>query len=204
MFARIVQTTRCPFAPHANYIEVHCESAHRAWPEAVTKTAAEIRESLLAWRDMAIDMVAIEVSDPDRTGSLQQFIETVNSFARALSEDHRSFGPDSLMFSEQWRLWVEGIPVFFLTFAPFYPPDHPRHSPTGNAYIVLQLHTSFRRFSIHKLSPQGLRRLSERVQRIFERDGITYFAAITQGQPESLRVIKPITEADPPVKWWRP
>jgi len=204
VFAKVVESTSCPFAPGVRWREVRCETQGLDWRTAARRTAAEVRETLPALEAEGLDMVAVELPDERRIGSLESFVETVREFILGLPPDPGVIASDAKMLAWDWVLYVNRVHVFALTFAPFYPRLHPRHSPTGEGYIVFQFTTAFDRYRMDRMTVAGHRRISSFVRRVFEDAQRPYFAHITQGSPPSLRVVKPIDEADPPLAWWKP
>ena len=201
-FGHVVGDTLCPFASITRWDEL-LAPADRTVAGETASLAAELRREIHRAEAAGLDMIALTVTDPVIAGALEPFVEFVGWLLLSLTDDPRSVGDDSVMLGEEWRLWVEDVRCFVLTFAPFYSRRHPRWSPTEAAYVVFQFESAFRRSGVSSLSEASLGRLSKTVTEAFERQGRWYLPEITHESPEALRVVKPLHPGDPPVVWWR-
>lgn len=204
-FDEIAATTLCPYAPMATWREWRLDL-----PDDTGDAASALGDHGRALRaqipdlDRAeIDMVALELTHPAFIGDLDSFTDAVRAFIAGLHAEASYDGGDLGTTEEDWLLVVDGVRLFALAFAPFYGPNHPRHSPTGSAWIVIQFLFSFRRIGLGRMTLAAKRRVSDRVRSTFEEAGMPYFAAITQDSPEVLKLIKPLHDGDPPARWWR-
>lgn len=204
-FDEVVSETRCPYSGLATWQELRPElpQSRADALEALVEQGRALRPKIARLDHEEIDMVAVEINHPELVADLGSFTEAVRHFIAGL-HGGESYARGELSTDEAgWLLVVDGVRLFGLTFAPFYEKNHPRHSPTGSAFIVIQFLFSFRKIRMSGLSRAGKRRLSDRVRVAFETAGVPYFAYITQDLPEALKMIKPLQMGDPPIRWWR-
>jgi hypothetical protein len=204
-FDEVVAETRCPFSGLATWRELRPElpQSRAEALAALTEQGRTLRPQIAQLDRAEIDMVAVEVSHPELVADLASFTEAVRHFITGL-HGCESYQRGELETTEaDWLLIVDGVRLFGLTFAPFYQKNHPRHSPTDSAYIVIQFLFSFRKIRMSGLSRAAKRRLSNRVRATFEAAGVPYFAYITQDLPEIMKMIKPLKMGDPPIRWWQ-
>ncbi len=204
-FGEVTAHTQCPYAPLATWREWRLDlpSDFDESLVAMRGHGSALRQRIAELDRAEIDMVALEIVDPALIGDLETFTEVVRAFMVGLHAEVSYEGYELSVSEAEWLLVIEGAYTFALAFAPFYEPEHPRYSPTGSAFIVVQFIYSFRKIGMHRMTVAAKRRLSDRVRATFEAAGVPYFAYITQDPREVLKLIKPLHYGDPPVRWWR-
>jgi hypothetical protein len=202
-FADSVRSTLCPYAGLAVWwqVDVDPEIVDRQGIAALEEVGVVVRERIAAGVP-DIDMLAIELDHPSVIADLDTFTRAVALFMRGL------LGPEGLPnessgSEEEWIACVNGERLFVFTLGPFYAPSHLRHSGTASAFIVVQFLASFRKINMHRMSLAEKRQLSDKVKAIFTRAGVDYYAYITQGASEALKLVKPPRQGDRPIRWWR-
>jgi hypothetical protein len=202
LFRNVVDSTRCPFARTASWEELASDGALPLVEQAVD-AAARLWQAIPAAEAGGKDMVALRIDSPVLTRDFEAFTRFVATVLSHVSRDPRSLGDDSVMLRYGWRYWVADVQCFVLSFSPIYAPNHPRHSPTGSAFLVFQFESSFVRNGVSSMTPEQVRKLSQSVKEAFEDDGFDYLAEITHKAPEALHVIKPLRSGDSPIQWWK-
>lgn len=202
MFKNVVDRTQCPFARKATWQEL-ANDASKPLSEQAIDAAERLRQAIPAAEREGRDMLALKIDSPEHTRDLAAFTSYVATLLSHLSLDPRSMGSDSVMLRYGWRYWVSDVQCFVLSFAPFYSPEHPRHSPTKSAYLAFQFESSFARNGVSSMTPGQVHKLSMTVKERFEEHGFTYLSEITHEAPEALHVIKPLRSGDLPIHWWK-
>jgi hypothetical protein len=164
-----------------------------------------VRGLIVDVQDRDLDMLAIELDHPSIIDGLEAFTPAVALFVRGLLGPGALPGqPDgSAADIDEWVAYVSGKRLFIFTLCPFYGESHPRRSTTGSAFIVIQFLDSFRKINMHRMSLAEKKQLSDKVRAIFTNAGVDYFAYITQGPAEALKMVKPLRQGDQPVRWWK-
>jgi hypothetical protein len=197
-----LRATPCPYAARA---EVRCASQAMVavddgvlWRTSFSSIASLVRE--LA--DSA-DLLAIELpslSDTCPRNLLAQVTHTLLSgLFRFCNGDSRQLYAG--IESGQWEYTLMNRDFFPLVLSPVYPAHHPRHVGWRQPVILLQPESSFTRHGISSASAER-ERISTSVEGAFLRAGRQYHGQVTRGLPKAYRVVKPASEADPPIRWW--
>ena len=202
MFEQIVNTTPCPFTARAKWVELSLQN-DSAQPSRMTRRTEKLVNLLPALEASGIDMVAIPLASGGSLTNMTEFTETVSHFMKCLFQTSGSSTPtEAELLAPGWQLELRGIELFALSFAPLYPVKHPRFSPCGLEYIVLQLERSFTRHGISS-AHRARHEVSQMVESRFRGQGYPYFAELTRSKSKAFRLIKPINESDPPIQWWK-
>ena len=91
---------------------------------------------------------------------------------------------------------------FISTFSPFYPPDHPRHSPRhDSAFIFLQPEISFDHHGVTASNPKRWS-IKESIRANFEKRLSRYSVELVEQPIEALKYVKPFKVDGEPVRWW--
>ena len=205
-FADSVRATRCPFAGLAVWRQIDIDSRliDQHGVSVLEEVGGVVRQSIVADGDLDLDMLAIELDHPSIVDGLDTFTRAVALFVRGLvgpgALPHQSDDPAG---EDGWIAYVDDKRLFIFTLCPFYGDSHPRRSGTGSAFIVIQFLNSFWKINMHHMSLAEKRQLSDKVKSIFTKAGVDYFAYITQGSSEALKLVKPLHQGDLPVRWWR-
>jgi hypothetical protein len=203
-FEDVIARTQCPFADLAVWRARRLDVPPFD-EEALTKLreyGSAFRQEVSVLGDQELDMVALEIDQPSIVSSLGPFTVAVRAFIGGLHAEGCYENGELGSEENDWHIVVDGVRLFAFTFAPFYETWHPRHSPTRSGYIVVQFINSFRKIGMHRMTLAAKRRLSDRVRASFEAAGVPYFAYITQDSPEALKMVKPLHDGDPPIRWW--
>jgi hypothetical protein len=201
-FGESVRATRCPYAGLAVWSQIVVEPhlIEERGVGVLEEVGVAVRDRILADGVHDLDMLAIELNHPSIIGSLDDFTATVALFVRGLLEPGALPDPTG---ADEWIAYAGDERLFIFTLCPFYGDSHPRRSATSSAFIVIQFLNSFRKINMHRMSLAEKRQLSEKVKAVFTNAGVSYFAYITQGSSEALKLVKPLKQGDPPIQWWR-
>jgi hypothetical protein len=101
-----------------------------------------------------------------------------------------------------WTLRTSSGDYFPILMSASYEHAHPRYLDWPAPVLLLQPELSFARRGISS-SWAKREELSLAVERRFRDLGREYFGDITRSLPKSLRVIKPLSPDDSPVRWWQ-
>jgi len=104
--------------------------------------------------------------------------------------------------SPSWTLRTSSGDYFPILMSSSYEKAHPRYLDWPAPVLLLQPESSFARRGISS-SWAKREELSLAVERRFRDLGREYFGDITRALPKSLRVVKPLSPDDPPVRWWQ-
>ncbi len=104
--------------------------------------------------------------------------------------------------SPSWTLRTSSGDYFPILMSVSYEYAHPRYLDWPFPVLLLQPELSFARRGISS-SWAKRNELSLAVERRFRGLGREYFGDITRSLPKSLRVVKPISPGDSPVRWWQ-
>lgn len=206
-FDESVRATRCPYAALTKWrqLEVNGCLLDERGIGVLEDLGGTARQLILADEDRDLDMLVVELDHPSLTDGLDSVTQAAALFMRGL------LGPDALPGQpgdsdadvDHWVAFVAGKRLFVFTLCPFYGESHPRRSATTASYIVIQFLNSFRKINMHRMSLAEKRQLSDKVKSVFTKAGVDYFAYITQASPEALKLVKPLRQGDPPIKWWQ-
>lgn len=199
-FSCVARETLCPYSHGARWLELPRQLPAEDWPDYAGRVARWLRSEPLEQLAETLDMLVIAVTCQEDLQGLVPFARAVRVLVLSACDDGPELDQHRLL-DRGWRLTAGGEAFFGITFAPFYPRNHPRYSPNGEGYVVLQFEKSFTRHGIDS-SKAGRRRISERVRHRFEQHGQPYFEHLTTQAPKSLRLVKPLQPGDPPVEWW--
>lgn len=206
-FADSVQATRCPYAGLAVWrqIDVDPRIVDRQGVAVLEDVGGALREHIVATGVPDVDMLAIELNHPSIIADLDVFTRAVALFMRGLLglENLLDESTESKAREEEWIAYVNGERLFVFTLCPFYGESHPRRSGTNSAFIVIQFLSSFRKINMHRMNLAEKKQLSDKVKAIFAKAGVDYYAYITQGASEALKLVKPLRHGDQPIRWWR-
>lgn len=201
-FGDVVEDTPCLYSSSAKWREV--EAITNSVEELdIHQTAKLVRKEIKASEQNGYDMLALQLPEREFSSSIDALSCILETLLPLLSDDLSGWGEDKVMMSENWRLWIEKVQCFVLTFAPFYSPKHPRYSPTRFSYIVFQFESAFKRRGFYGMDQEDLRKLSKMMTEHFKSADRWYLSEITHHQPEALRVLKPLRPGDEPIAWWK-
>jgi len=201
-FGASVVATRCPYAGLAVWqqIGVPARLINEHGVALLERVGRDIRDRIVTAVADELDMLAVEVDHPSVIGGLDPLTRAVALFVRGL------LGEDALPKSgseAEWVAYVHGERLFVFTLCPFYDERHPRQSSTESAFIVIQFLNSFRKINMHRMTLADKKRLSDKVKAVFTAAGLDYFAYITQGPAEALKMVKPMHQGQDPIRWWQ-
>lgn len=204
-FAESVAATRCPYAGLAVWrqLSVDARLVDEHGVAVLERVGRLVRDRIVSDVAAGLDMLAIEMDHPAVVGDLADFTRAVALFVRGLLGDDALPGRSGDQTEGQWVAYAHGERLFVFTLCPFYDERHPRRSGTGSAFIVIQFLNSFRKINMHRMGIDDKRRLSDKVKTVFTAAGLDYFAYITQGTAEALKLVKPLHQGHRPVRWWQ-
>jgi FPC/CPF motif-containing protein YcgG len=100
--------------------------------------------------------------------------------------------------SKKWQFNFNGLDLFFIAFAPFYPESNARNSKSDKTYIFLQPQVMFK----NKIARNKIKDTKELIRDKFDEKGQSYRGPLMDEDLESYKFVKPLYVHDPPIKWW--
>lgn len=197
-----LRATPCPYASRA---EVRCASHpvfaldnRVLWQAYFARVASLVR----GLADSA-DILAIELPTPADTCPRSLLARFTHTMLAGLfhSCNGNLYQLYASIESAKWEYTLMNRDFFPLVLSPVYPTQHPRHVRWRQPVILLQPESSFTKNGISSAS-LGRERISASVERAFLKAGKQYHGYVTRCLPKAYRVVKPVSEADSPIRWW--
>lgn len=197
-----LRATPCPYASQA---DVRCalHSAFALDDRVLWQTYFSTVASLVRGLADSADILAIELPTPADAcprNLLAQFAHTLLAGLFHFCNGH-SRQLYAGIESSQWEYTLMNRDFFPLVLSPAYPTHHPRHVRWRQPVMLLQPESSFTRHGISSTSVTR-ERISASVETAFLKAGRQYHGHVTRCLPKAYRVVKPVSEADPPIRWW--
>ena len=197
-----LRETPCPYASRA---EVRCAShpLFALHDRVLWRTYLASVTSLVRGLADSTDVLAIELPTPAGACPRKLLAQVTHTLLAGLIQlckgDARQLyaGIDSA----RWEYTLMHRDFFPLVLSPVYPPHHPRYVRWRQPVVLLQPESSFTKHGISSASA-GRKRISASVERAFLEAGKQYHGHVTRLLPKAYRVVKAVSEADPPICWW--
>mmetsp|Transcript_70339 Transcript_70339/g.161381 ORF Transcript_70339/g.161381 Transcript_70339/m.161381 type:complete len:216 (+) Transcript_70339:346-993(+) len=165
----------------------------------------------------AADAFVVELRGAELCGDLERFAAAVHRALCQLSQLDPSQSPCMTPGRLSQRSWCFSFcreTFFVTTFAPFYPPDHPRHqfgAAADSGFILLQPEMSFLVHGVSEDIPRGATNWDDpqterdRIRSNFWRAGREFYYPETVKFPPALMVVAALDPfQDPFVEFWKP
>ena len=147
-----------------------------------------------------LDGFIIELPTPFFGDTLDNLARTVKRFLTYLNK----FDPkESTCLSggfeqKKWQFSFNGIDLFVIAFAPFYPETNARNSKADKMFLFVQPQIMFKK----KIARNKIGEVKELIRTAFDKSNQSYRSDIMNADLESYKFVKPLFVSDPPVKWW--
>jgi hypothetical protein len=186
----------CIFADRASLVVA--DGGALDWDGYVTRVALAVRR--LSPPAQALVCVLPVPGDASPTGLLAQATHTLLGGLYALS-----YGKRALLYRDinqmTWRFSAFERDYFPLVLSPAYTPRHPRYVAWPHPLLMLQPEESFTACNVTSREPRRAR-ISAAVEQNFVQAGRQYHGTVTRIMPKAYRIVKALTPASAPVRWW--
>ena len=147
-----------------------------------------------------LDGFIIELPTPYFGDSLDNLGRTMKRFLSYLNRNDpkESNCLNGNIESKKWQFNFNGLDLFVIAFAPFYPETNPRHSRSEKTFLFIQPQLMFKK----KIQRNKISEVKELIRDNFDSNSQTYRGQIMELDIESYKFVKPLFPNDPPVKWW--
>jgi FPC/CPF motif-containing protein YcgG len=203
-FAAAIAESSCTFASSASLLDA-----------PVLQSSASASEIVGALIPALQDLASADVETENWQGAVVAFADraagdtieaaawTVRRTLEAIADVNQD-AAESLrrdVTAPEWWYVFAGCELLVITFAPVYPPEHPRHSPSDETFLLFQPHRAFsaRRPPGSQHFPQGTKRV---IRDAYRAAGRPYDTALADSKREAHKFVKPLTIGAPPVRWW--
>lgn len=204
-FGSLVEYTPCPYAGDAR---VYCAPEWEPltpFIENVDRLVPSLDRFVDQIEALNLDIFVVEVRQADSIYELRSFAALLHGLLYALNHrDPNRIEPlEHNIMSMDWDFLYKEERFFVPTFAPFYPPNHPRNSRNhGSAFILFQSDHAFSRRGINSKSPDRPN-VSLWVYGLFRQAGMDYSMRLVTQRPKAERYVKPFRVDDEPIRWWQ-
>lgn len=148
-----------------------------------------------------LDGFIIELPTTKFGANLEMLANTMNNVLRYLNKNDpkQSNCLDIEIESKSWQFNFNGIDLFFVTFAPFYPDSNPRKSISDKTFIFVQLQQMFK----EKIPRDRVTEVKKPIRTLFNNGNKDYDGIIMDNDFEAYKFVKPISLSGDAVKWWK-
>lgn len=205
LFARLIKSTKCPFATKAQVEYGEMWSRDTDLPSMVHRWADELRTFVVKAHTAKLDGIILSGHGKHVPSDLHGLAECVRVILSGLTGLDRGTGLTQTEIEDPgWQFSFGGERMFLVTFASLYSANNARHSPVPDSmFMFFQPEFSFDHFMPYSEHDPRTHRLKAAIRRDFTSANMTYDLNIVGSCHEALKYIKPLNLDDPPVKWWK-
>ncbi|XP_052713399.1 uncharacterized protein LOC128187182 [Crassostrea angulata] len=210
-FNPVQENTECIFAKKAKLWGNQDWNQELSLEENVFRWLPTLLQFTIVCRQYKLDGFVIEIPEEYHHNDIHEFAKTFKKILKVISDnDPKNIKcmDKSYVSKRGWVFQFNKMTFFITTFAPFYPATNSRYAfGCDNCFILLQPELSF---ALHDLSwdtpetnydnPTSER---DRIRCAYRDAGRPYVVPRDITQPMAWDMIKPLTEHDPIVQWWK-